>query len=299
MYEYISGPVAEAPPAYAVIDAGGVGYYLHISLETFSAVEHAQNARLYVHYIVREDAQILYGFATKVEREFFRHLISVSGVGGNTARMILSTYSPRELQGIITSGNAVLLKNVKGLGLKTAQKIIVELSGKLTGLGHADAALPAAGNGEKLEEALAALVMLGFAKTAAEKALRGILRENPGEEYPLTPDDLAAVEKLRAERYATWEWNYGKSPACTMLRRRRVDGCGLIEAYITVEHGKIAALTFKGDFFSASEPDELAAHFVGCTPNRAGYEKALGDVDVSRYFAGLQKDELIDILCEG
>lgn len=129
--------------------------------------------------------------------------------------------------------------------------------------------------------------------------LENILKENPGEAYPLTQDDLAAVEKLRAERYATWDWNYGRSPACTMLRRRRVDGCGLIEAYITVEHGKIAALTFKGDFFSASEPDELAAHFVGCTPYRAGYEKALGDVDVSRYFAGLQKDGLIDILCEG
>lgn len=129
--------------------------------------------------------------------------------------------------------------------------------------------------------------------------LENILKENPGEAYPLTQDDLAAVEKLRAERYATWDWNYAFSPACTMLRRRRVDGCGLIEAYITVEHGKIAALTFKGDFFSASEPDELAAHFVGCRPNRAGYEKALGDVDVSRYFAGLQKDELIDILCKG
>ena len=129
--------------------------------------------------------------------------------------------------------------------------------------------------------------------------LENILKENPGEAYPLTQDDLEAVEKLRAERYATWDWNYGFSPACTMLRRRRVDGCGLIEVYITVEHGKIAALTFKGDFFSASEPDELAAHFVGCAPYRAGYEKALGDVDVSRYFAGLQKDELIDILCEG
>ena len=129
--------------------------------------------------------------------------------------------------------------------------------------------------------------------------LENILKENPGEAYPLTQDDLAAVEKLRAERYATWDWNYGFSPVCTMLRRRRVDGCGMIEAYITVEHGKIAALTFKGDFFSASEPDELAAHFVGCTPDRAGYEKALGDVDVSRYFAGLQKDELIDILCKG
>ena len=181
MYEYISGTVAEATPAYAVIDAGGVGYYLHISLVTFSAVEHAQNARLYVHYIVREDAQILYGFATKVEREFFRHLISVSGVGGNTARMILSTYSPRELQGIITSGNAVLLKNVKGLGLKTAQKIIVELSGKLTALFDGDAGpLPVAGNGDAVyDEATAALVMLGFPKAASDKVVRAILKEQP------------------------------------------------------------------------------------------------------------------------
>ena len=181
MYEYISGTVAEATPAYAVIDAGGVGYYLHISLETFAAVEHAQNARLYVHYIVREDAQILYGFATKVEREFFRHLISVSGVGGNTARMILSTYSPRELQGIITSGNAVLLKNVKGLGLKTAQKIIVELSGKLTALFDGDAGpLPVAGNGDAVyDEATAALVMLGFPKAASDKVVRAILKEQP------------------------------------------------------------------------------------------------------------------------
>ena len=131
MYEYIKGTVAEVAPAYAVIDVGGVGYYLHISLETYSAIEHETETRLYVHYVVREDAQLLYGFSTKAERELFRLLISVSGVGGNTARMILSTYSPRELQGIITAGNAVLLKNVKGLGLKTAQKIIVELSGKL------------------------------------------------------------------------------------------------------------------------------------------------------------------------
>ena len=179
MYEYISGSVAEVAPAYAVIDAGGVGYYLHISLETFSAIEHVENARLYVHYVVREDAQILYGFATRVERELFRHLISVSGVGGNTARMILSTYSPRELQGIITSGNAVLLKNVKGLGLKTAQKIIGELSGKLPGLVEGEAAAISSASGESIDEALAALIMLGFAKAAAEKALRGIVRENP------------------------------------------------------------------------------------------------------------------------
>ena len=181
MYEYIKGSVAEVAPAYAVIDAGGVGYYLHISLETYAAVEHAAEAKLYVHYVVREDAQLLYGFSTKVEREVFRLLISVSGVGGNTARMILSTYSPRELQGIITSGNAVLLRNVKGLGLKTAQKIIVELSGKLAVLGT-DAAgdAPLAGaDGGSFDEALAALVMLGFARATAEKVLRAVMRELP------------------------------------------------------------------------------------------------------------------------
>lgn len=178
MYEYINGSVAELAPAYVVIDIGGVGYYLHISLETYSAVEHAPSAKLYVHYIVREDAQLFYGFATKTERELFRHLLSVSGVGGNTARMILSTYSPRELQGIITTGNAVLLKNVKGLGLKTAQKIIVELSGKLTGLGDGESTAAAKG-AETTEEALSALVMLGFVRASAEKALRGVVREHP------------------------------------------------------------------------------------------------------------------------
>ena len=172
MYEYISGVVAEAAPAYAVIDVGGVGYYLNISLETYSAIEHAERAKLFVHYVVREDAQLLYGFSTRVERELFRLLIGVSGVGGNTARMILSTYSPRELQGIISSGNAVLLKNVKGLGLKTAQKIIVELTGKLT-------ALAAAAGGGEIDEALSALVMLGFARSAAEKVLRAVVRESP------------------------------------------------------------------------------------------------------------------------
>lgn len=177
MYEYICGKVAEMAPTYAVIDVGGVGYYLQISLETFTAIEHAEQAKLYTHYVVREDAQLLYGFATKAERELFRLLISVSGVGGNTARMILSTYSPAELQGIISAGNAVLLKNVKGLGLKTAQKIIVELTGKLTafemdGVGS----IVAGGN---TDEAVEALVMLGFAKNAAEKAVRAVAHENP------------------------------------------------------------------------------------------------------------------------
>ena len=131
MYEYISGKLDEVSPTYAVVEAAGVGYFIHISLNTYSAIEGANEARLYVHFVVREDQQALFGFATKIERELFRRLISVSGVGGNTARMILSTYSPRELQNIIATENAVLLKNVKGLGLKTAQKIIVELSGKM------------------------------------------------------------------------------------------------------------------------------------------------------------------------
>ena len=180
MYEYIKGTVAEVAPAYAVIDVGGVGYFLHISLETYSAIEHETETRLYVHYVVREDAQLLYGFSTKAERELFRLLISVSGVGGNTARMILSTYSPRELQGIIATENAVLLKNVKGLGLKTAQKIIVELSGKMAGLGLTGDTVTAPVAGGDYEEALAALVMLGFGKAAADKVVKIVARENPG-----------------------------------------------------------------------------------------------------------------------
>ena len=180
MYEYISGKVAELAPTYAVVEAAGVGYYINISLQTFSAVEHADDVRLYVHVIVREDAQTLYGFATKEERELFRSLISVSGVGGNTARMILSTYSPSELRNIIATENAVLLKNVKGLGLKTAQKIIVELSGKMALMGQQSVAgVSAAVSGGIYDEAMAALMMLGFQRAASDKALKAILRESP------------------------------------------------------------------------------------------------------------------------
>ncbi|MBO5332296.1 MAG: Holliday junction branch migration protein RuvA [Alistipes sp.] len=182
MYEYISGLVADLAPTYAVIDASGVGYYINISLQTYSAIEGEKSARLYVHFVVREDAQVLYGFATKLERELFRHLISVSGVGGNTARMILSTYSTSELRNIIATENAVLLKNVKGLGLKTAQKIIVELSGKMLELGaERDMAPVVTGsqNNEVLDETLAALVMLGFQKGASEKVVKAILNESP------------------------------------------------------------------------------------------------------------------------
>lgn len=180
MYEYITGQLTEIAPAYAVIEAAGVGYFINISLQTYSEIENAQSAKLYVHYIVREDAHILYGFATKAERELFRLLIGVSGVGGNTARMIQSTYSTTELRNIIGSGNAVLLKNVKGLGLKTAQKIIVELSGKMIDLKADDKATSVVDNvdNESFNEALSALVMLGFQKTASEKVLKKLFKDN-------------------------------------------------------------------------------------------------------------------------
>lgn len=182
MYEYISGKVVEATPTYAVIEAAGIGYFINISLKTFSSIEHAESSRLYVHFIVREDQQTLFGFATKMERELFRQLISVSGVGGNTARMILSTYSTSELQNIIATENAVLLKNVKGLGLKTAQKIIVELAGKMLELGASEAfaaQTQTATNPAAFDEALAALGMLGFQKAASEKVLKSIFQDQP------------------------------------------------------------------------------------------------------------------------
>ena len=190
MYEYITGRLTEVAPAYAVVEAGGIGYFINISLQTYSEIENSENTTLYLHYIVREDAHILYGFATKAERELFRLLIGVSGVGGNTARMIQSTYSPSELRNIIGTGNAVLLKNVKGLGLKTAQKIIVELSGKMVELkgdekGARDIVTP---DNETFSEALSALVMLGFQKSSSEKVLKKLFKENP---------DLRVEEAIR------------------------------------------------------------------------------------------------------
>ena len=181
MYEYISGKLTEIAPTYAVVEAAGVGYYINISLQTFSAIEAQSDVRLYVHFTVREDAQLLYGFATKLERELFRNLISVSGVGGNTARMILSTYSSSELRNIIATENAVLLKNVKGLGLKTAQKIIVELSGKMLELGadKAEVVQVAQAKPAAYDETLSALQMLGFQRGASDKVVKAIFAEEP------------------------------------------------------------------------------------------------------------------------
>lgn len=187
MYDYLRGLVAELTPTYAVVECGGVGYMVSISLQTYTALEGRSEALVYVHYIVREDTQQFYGFATRSERDIFRLLIGVSGVGGGTARMILSTYTPSELANIISTENAVLLKNVKGLGLKTAQKIIVELKDKVVGIGSGDSSMGVvqpmvASSSEVYDEALAALGMLGFGKAASEKVVRRVLKENPAAE---------------------------------------------------------------------------------------------------------------------
>lgn len=188
MFDYLRGLLAELTPTYAVVECGGVGYIVTISLQTYTQLEGREEAMVYVHHVVREDAEILYGFADRAEREIFRLLIGVSGVGGGTARMILSTYTPSELSNIITSENAVLLKNVKGLGLKTAQKIIVEIKDKVVGIegGTKTAQKEILGNlsssNEAYSEALQALSMLGFGKAASEKVLRKVIKENPNAE---------------------------------------------------------------------------------------------------------------------
>jgi len=203
MYEYIEGALAELTPAYAVIDTGGVGWFLNISLQTYSQLEGKKSGKLFVHFIVREDVQIFYGFASREERELFRLLLSVSGVGGASARMILSTYSPKEVASIIASENATLLKNVKGLGLKTAQKIIVELKSKIAGLGSGiglggpgglGAAAGFGAGDTKYDEAMAALSMLGFSRQASDKVVRTLCRDMP--EAQVEDIIRAALKKL-------------------------------------------------------------------------------------------------------
>jgi Holliday junction DNA helicase RuvA len=186
MITYIRGIVDELSPTQATIEAHGVGYLLNISLNTYTALQGKSEARLFVYESIREDAWTLFGFATKQERELFLMLISVSGVGGNTARTMLSSFTAPELAGLIMDGNEKMLKTVKGLGAKTAQRIIVELHDKVTSLGigasmpsDSEANAPAIQNSEVYNEAFEALKMLGFPPAPVAKTVKAILKDEP------------------------------------------------------------------------------------------------------------------------
>ncbi|MFH1160256.1 MAG: Holliday junction branch migration protein RuvA [bacterium] len=176
MYDYIKGKLSERNPAFAVLETEGVGYLLHISLHTYSQLREGEHCKLFTHQVVREDALILFGFADREERELFRQLISVSGVGANTARIILSALSPQEVIQAIGMADAALLQRIKGIGAKTAQRIIIDLKDKV-----AKGLVPHEKmdflHNTKREEALSGLIILGFPKMLAEKALHKIIEK--------------------------------------------------------------------------------------------------------------------------
>ncbi len=178
MIEYISGQLVELNPATAIIDNAGIGYEMNISLSTFSAIQSKERVKLFAHEVIREDAHSLYGFATTGERALFREMIAVSGVGANSARLILSSIPPAELETVIASGDEKRLKSVKGIGAKTAQRIIVDLKDKIKPSETSLLSQPVA-RSDDFEEALAALLMLGFAKTASQKVLTKLFNDDP------------------------------------------------------------------------------------------------------------------------
>ena len=187
MIEYLRGKLAELEPTMATVDCMGVGYGVNITLNTYAAIQGKEDVKLWIYEYIREDAYQLWGFSTKVEREVFLLLITVSGIGANTARMILSALSPQELCNIISSGNAKMLTQVKGIGPKAAQRIIVDLGDKIMALA-ADASMPQGGgkntgvatmNNEVMDEAIQALTMLGFSPAPTSKVVSKILTDEP------------------------------------------------------------------------------------------------------------------------
>ena len=178
MYEFIRGKIIECNPANVVVEAGDIGYFINVSLNTYSKFNGKKEGLLLLHQIIRDDAHLLYGFADKAERDLFRNLISVNGVGSNTAIMMLSSLTPEEIANAVTTENVAVLKGVKGIGAKTAQRIIIDLKDKLGKLYETDQILPLADN-TILNESLSALVMLGFGKKDAEKVVSKILKDKP------------------------------------------------------------------------------------------------------------------------
>ncbi len=180
MYDYIDGKLAFKSAAYVVIDAGGVGYQINISLNTYSQIGDHERCKLYTWLHVKEDAHTLYGFADAGERKLFLHLVSISGIGPNTARMMLSSITPAEIQAAIVQGNVALIKSIKGIGPKSAQRIILELQDKLKKEGPDTLTSVPTGLKTAKEEALSALVMLGFVRNVAEKVLDQEISKNTG-----------------------------------------------------------------------------------------------------------------------
>ncbi|NQD71250.1 Holliday junction branch migration protein RuvA [Sphingobacterium shayense] len=179
MYDYFNGKLAFKAPTHVILDVGGVGYHIHISLTTYSLIKDQENCKLYVSFQVREDSQTLYGFATEAERQLFNHLISVSGIGPNTGRMMLSSITPEEIQSAIINGQVQVIQKIKGIGPKSAQRVILELQDKLKKQGP-DALIPLPTTKQSTsEEALAALVMLGFNKQQVDKVLSALVLAAP------------------------------------------------------------------------------------------------------------------------
>ncbi|MBQ0096149.1 MAG: Holliday junction branch migration protein RuvA [Bacteroidales bacterium] len=179
MIDYITGTITELTPTEVVIENGGIGYIALISLQTYSQLDHRNDAKVFVHHILREDEELYYGFASKDERELFRLLISVSGVGAATARMMLSSLTCDEIRGAIIGEDVNKIKSVKGIGLKSAQRLIIELKDKITKGAGAESTAIFAAQSEVSEEAVTALVMLGFTKAAVGKAVSAVLKKDP------------------------------------------------------------------------------------------------------------------------
>lgn len=187
MYEYITGEIKEITPTYTVIEASGIGYMINTSLQSFTAIGSAASAKLYIHHVQREDAQLLFGFVSRAERELFRLLITVSGIGTNTARIMLSSYSVDDLVQIIATGNVAALQGIKGIGAKTAERTIVDLKSKVMNVSTLiDTSLPGGvassfggGSSEQAQEAISALMILGFTRASCEKIVKSISRNDP------------------------------------------------------------------------------------------------------------------------
>lgn len=180
MIDYIKGEIIELTPTEIVLECHGIGYNILISVQTYSALEGKRDAIIYIHHYLREDEELYYGFATKEERKMFRLLIGVSGVGAATARMMLSSLSVDEIQNAILAEDVSRIKSVKGIGLKSAQRLILELKDKVVKGGETDmTALFAKADNKASEEATTALIMLGFTKVNVNKAVNAVLKEDP------------------------------------------------------------------------------------------------------------------------